>query len=128
MNIVQISFSRKSGITMEVLREKMNKMNKMLVEQYGEGNYEVRSCHLSKELCLAKGFSTEIPDLFAEVFADRYVSEVAAESEETVMESMNSHRVELSEKADKLFIIIEGMLTNVSTELSLFTNDKVVVL
>ena len=42
------------------------------------------------------------------------------------MGNLGRHRQELSEKADKLVIITENDMTNVSLELSLFTDGKVI--
>ena len=72
MKICQVCFSLKTGLTMEDLKTKLITLRTKLTEEFGSDGYEVRSCHLSRELCIEKGFGTEVPDLFDEIFGDKY--------------------------------------------------------
>lgn len=78
--IVQICFTLKTGLTPEIIREKMESLKEKLDHLYGEHGYECRSCHLSRKLCMEKGFTTEVPDIFDAVFGDDYVCELHSET------------------------------------------------
>lgn len=126
--IIQLCFSLKTGLTMETLKTKMETVKTKLDEMYGEHCYEVRSCHLSKSLCLEKGFSTEVPDLFSEIFGNDYICELANESKfEEAMKKINDYRSELSKKATNLIILAGENVTNVALELELFTKNRVMI-
>lgn len=126
--IVQICFSLKNGLTIETLKEKLIELKSQLDDIYQDTGYELRSCHLTKELCVQKGFETSVPDLFAEIFGDIYHCELTEETFDDAMRNLGRHRQELSEKADKLVIIAENDTTNVSLELSLFTDGKIILM
>ena len=127
--IIQICFSLKTGLTMDALRTKMKRLKIQLDVLYGENNYETRSCHLSRQLCLSKGFTTEVPDLFDEIFGDNYVCELNSESDfDTAMSKINDYRIGLSKKADKLVILAGETVTNIALELELFTQYNVMVI
>lgn len=127
--IIQICFSLKTGLTMDELKTKMKNLKTKLDELYGENNYETHSCHLSRQLCLNKGFTTEVPDLFDEIFGDNYVCELHAESDfNTAMSKIDDYRTQLSKKADKLVILAGETVTNVALELELFTQYNVMVI
>lgn len=126
--IIQLCFSLKTGLTMETLKTKMETVKTKLDEMYGVHCYEVRSCHLSKQLCLEKGFSTEVPDLFSEIFGDDYICELANETKfEEAMKKINDYRSELSKKATNLIILAGENVTNVALELELFTKNRVMI-
>ena len=126
--IIQLCFSLKTGLTMETLKTKMETVKTKLDEMYGEHCYEVRSCHLSKQLCLEKGFSTDVPDLFSEIFEDDYICELANETKfEEAMKKINDYRSELSKKATNLIILAGENVTNVALELELFTKNRVMI-
>lgn len=127
-SIIQLCFSLKTGLTMETLKTKMKMVKTKLDEMYGEHCYEVHSCHLSKQLCLEKGFSTEVPDLFFEIFENDYICELANESKfEEAMKKINDYRLELSKKATNLIILANENVTNVAFELELFTKNRVMI-
>lgn len=127
--ITQVCFSLKTGLTMEDLKTKLITLRTKLTEEFGNDGYEVRSCHLSRELCIEKGFGTEVPDLFDEIFGDKYTCELAGEkSFDEAMKNLNDHREQLSISADKLVILSSEALTNVALELQLFTQNQVMVL
>lgn len=127
-SIIQLCFSLKTELTMETLKTKMKMVKTKLDEMYGEHCYEVHSCHLSKQLCLEKGFSTEVPDLFSEIFENDYICELANESKfEEAMKKINDYRLELSKKATNLIILADENVTNVAFELELFTKNKVMI-
>lgn len=124
--VVQICFSLKNGLTIDMLKTKLTDLKSKLNDIYKDTGYEVRSCHLTKALCIQKGFDTAVPDLFDEIFGDKYHCELTEDSFTDAMSNIEQHRRELSENADKLVIISENDMTNVSLELSLFTNGKVI--
>lgn len=127
--IIQICFSLKTGLTIQEIKTKMIELKTKLDNMYGENNYETRSCHLSRQLCLNKGFSTNVPDLFAEIFANNYVCELESETDfDTAISKINEYRMELSKKADKLVILANDTITNVALELELFTHHHVMIL
>lgn len=125
--IVQVCFSLKTGLTIEELKEKMTVLKEKLDEQYGTKAYTVSSCHLSRRLCVEKGFNTDVPDMFNEIFGDNYVCELTEETYAEAMANINKHRTELSKKADKLVILSGETVTNVRLELELFTQNRVLV-
>lgn len=125
--IVQVCFSLKTGLTIEELKEKMTVLKEKLNEQYGTKAYTVSSCHLSRRLCVEKGFNTDVPDMFNEIFGDNYVCELTEETYAEAMANINKHRTELSKKADKLVILSGETVTNVRLELELFTQNRVLV-
>lgn len=126
--IVQICFSLKNGLTVETLKTKLTELKSQLDDVYQDTGYELHSCHLTKNLCIQKGFDTSVPDLFAEIFGDIYRCELTEETFDDAMSNLGRHRRELSEKADKLVIIAENDTTNVSLELSLFTDGKIILI
>lgn len=127
--IIQICFSLKTGLTIDELKIKMKNLKTKLDELYGENNYETRSCHLSRQLCLNKGFTTEVPDLFDEIFGENYVCELHSENDfNTAMSKINDYRTQLSKKADKLVILTGETVTNVALELELFTQNRIMVI
>lgn len=125
--IVQVCFSLKTGLTIEELKEKMTVLKEKLDEQYGAKAYTVSSCHLSRRLCVEKGFNTDVPDMFNEIFGDNYVCELTEKTYDEAMTNINMHRTELSKKADKLVILSGETVTNVRLELELFTQNRVLV-
>lgn len=125
--IIQICFSLKTGLTIEKIKTKLLNVKDTFNTMYGENNFEVHSCHLSKKLCEEKGFSTEVPDLFNEIFGTNYVCELTEETFDEAMANINDHRKELSRKADNL-VMITNDDSNVSLELQLFTQGKVFML
>ena len=129
MKICQVCFSLKTGLTIDEVKNKLYSLRAKLTEEFGEDGYEVRSCHLSHDLCIDAGFSTEIPDTFNMVFGDQYVCELEDEkSFDLAMKNINKYREQLSKKADKLVILAGETVTNVALELQLFTDNKVMVL
>lgn len=126
--IIQICFSLKTGLTLTTVREKLTQLKNILDESYGSDNYECHSCHLSRTLCENKGFSTEVPDMFNDIFGDSYVCELESETDfDKAMAKLLDYRTSLAEKADKL-VIIDKDSTNVSLELELFTQHRVMLL
>lgn len=126
--IVQICFSLKNGLTIEMLKAKLIKLKSQLDDIYQDTGYELHSCHLTKELCVQKGFDTSVPDLFAEIFGDIYHCELTEETFDDAMRNLGRHRQALSERADKLVIIVENDMTNIALALSLFTDGKVILM
>lgn len=95
---------------------------------YGEHGYVAKSCHLSREICKDKGFSPEVHDMFDDVFGDGgYECELTEKTFHEAMKNMRSHREQLAMKADRLVILSETPLTNVSLEIELFTAAKVLI-
>lgn len=127
--IIQICFSLKTGLTIEDIHSRLETLKAKLDETYGEHNYECHSCHLTKELCIEKGFSTEVPDMFEEIFGADYICELSDEKDfATAMSRINDHRAALAGKADKLVIMNSEPVNNVSLELELFTQNRVMVI
>lgn len=127
--IIQICFTLKTGLTPEIIREKMESLKEKLDNLYGEHCYECRSCHLSRQLCMDKGFTTEVPDIFDAVFGDDYVCELHSETNFTdAMTHINDYRTNLAKKADKLVILNNESIGNVALELELFTQNRVMIL
>lgn len=125
--IIQVCFSLKNGLTIDTIREKLTNLKTRLDNEYGDSNYQVRSCHLSKKLCQDKGFTTEVPDLFEEIFGTNYECELTEDTFDEAMANINRHREELSTKADRLAILSETDVTNVTLELEMFTNNRVII-
>lgn len=128
MHLIQVCFTLKTGLSMEELRKKMLNLKLKLDEQYGENQYTVSSCHLSKKLCIDKGFTTDVPDMFEDVFGKNYICALTEDTFDEAMANINSHREALSKKADKLVILAGETVTNVALELELFTQNRVMVL
>lgn len=127
--IIQICFSLKTGLTIEDIHSRLVTLKTKLDETYSEHNYECRSCHLTKELCIEKGFSTKVPDMFEEIFDTDYICELSEEKDfATAMSHINDHRAALANKADKLVIMNSEPVNNVSLELELFTQNRVMVI
>ena len=123
--IIQVCFSLKNGLTIPEIREKLIQTKTRLDEQYYK--YEVHSCHLSREVCIAAGFSTEIPDMFEEIFGEDYVCEITEKTKEAAFANINKHRQALSRKADRLVILSEEQTTNVALEIQLFTHNSIII-
>lgn len=127
--IIQICFTLKTGLTPEIIREKMISLKEKLDNLYGKHCYECRSCHLSRKLCIDKGFTTDIPDIFDAVFGDAYICELHSETKfDEAMTRINTYRQNLAKKADKLVILNNENVNNVALELELFTQNRVIIL
>lgn len=126
--IVQISFSMKTGLKMEELKSKLINLKSKLIEEFGEDGYELRSCHLSRKLCIEHGLDTAVPDMFEEIYGDKYVCELTEDTYASAIADINTHRTILSVKADKLVILSNDSIGNVALELQLFTNNKVAII
>ena len=126
--IIQICFSLKTGMSIQEISDRLVSLKEKLDAIYGRGAYECRSCHLAKHLCIEKGFSTEVPDMLAEVFGNQYVCELESEPTfQSAMANINDHRKQLAVIADKLVILSGETITNVALELSLFTQNRVII-
>lgn len=127
--IIQICFSLKTGLTPAVIQTKMLELKEKLDSIYGKHNYECRSCHLSRTLCLDKGLPTDVPDIFDNVFGNDYVCELHKETDfATAIGNINEYRKQLAAKADKLVILNNENVNNVALELELFTQNRVMIL
>lgn len=126
--IVQICFTLKNGTSLDDVKTKMLEAKHRLDQSYGEDGYLAKSCHLSREICKDKGFSPEVHDMFNEVFGDGgYECELTEKTFDEAMKNMQRHRERLAMKADRLVILSETPLTNVSLEIELFTASKVLI-
>lgn len=124
--IVQISFSLKTGLTTADIREKLQALKTKLDNAYP--NYEVHSCHLSRTICVNSSLTTEIPDLFEEIFGSKYICELTETTLNEALNNMKNHRTDLAKKADRLVLLAKDELTNVALELQLFTDNHVLVI
>ena len=127
--IIQVCFTLKNGLLdNDTLKLKMENLKKRLVSKYGDNGFEVRSCHLSREICIEKDFPTTVPDMFKEIFSDSYICELTETTYDEAMANIMTHRSELSCKADELVIIEADPVSNVALELDLFTQGRVIIL
>lgn len=126
--IIQICFSLKGKLTNDDIREKMQKLKTELDRYYDSDPYLVKSCHLTRTICLDAGFDTAIPDMFDEVFGDQYQSELTETDFKTATANMNKHRKDLSKKADRLVLLTGEEIGNVSLELKFFTDNRIIVI
>lgn len=127
--IIQICFSLKTGLTPEMIEEKLIALRDKLDQKYDKNSYICSSCHLSRALCEEKGFDTAVPDMFERIFGANYVCELDSEPDfATAMQNINEHRTRLAEKADDLVLLSNDQITNVALELELFTRHHVIVL
>lgn len=126
--IIQICFSLKKGLTRDELKSKLTKLKSELDSLYPDTGYELRSCHLSRKLCIEKCYDTSVPDLFEEIFGDNYVCELTEDTFDEAMANIHKHREELSKKAKKLVLLSNEEITNVALELKLFTQNQVLVI
>lgn len=127
--IIQVCFTLKNELLDNgTLKTKMEELKKRLIETYGADNFEVRSCYLTREICIQKDFPTTVPDMFKEIFGDAYVCEITESTYDAAMANITAHRMSLSRKADKFVIIEADPVSNVSLELELFTDGRVVIL
>ncbi len=127
--VIQICLSLKTGLTIQMIEEKLLKLKDTLDRKYGAGNYICSSCHLSKALCEEKGFDTAVPDMFDRIFGLNYVCELDSEPDfATAMANINVHRTKLAQKAEDLVLLSNDQITNVALELELFTQHHVIVL
>lgn len=126
--IVQVCFTLKGNTFIRNIRDKMVEAKHRLDTFYGEGNYLVKSCHLSREICRNEGFAPDIHDMFDEVFGEGgYECELTEKTLADAKKNMQNHREQLSMKADRLVVLSETPLTNVSLEIELFTAAKVMI-
>lgn len=126
--IVQVCFTLKNGGDLSEIRAKMEEAKKRLDAHYGPGNYLVKSCHLSRDICKDKGFAPDVHDMFDDVFGEGgYECQLTEKTFDEAMTNMRGHREKLALSADKLVILSETPLTNVSLEIELFTMSKVLV-
>lgn len=124
--IIQVSFVTGTEEENNIIISKLQKMKNNLDEKYGE-EYIVESCHLPRRIVEAKGFSTQIVDAFEDIFGEKYLNQVTADTFEEAMENMDKYRTELSLKANLLFIISHQKINGVAIELEKFTNNKIQV-
>lgn len=125
--IVQICFTLKNNLTMDTLRTKLQDTKTKLDNAYPNG-YLVKSCHLNRDICEEQGFSTEIPDLFEEIFGKTgYQCELTETTMEAAKKNMQMHREHLSKTADTLVVLSETALTNVALEIQLFTDNHIMI-
>lgn len=124
--IIQVCFSLKN-LENEQIHEKLKTLKKELDRYYDDIPYLVKSCHLTKTVCKNAGFNTDIPDMFAEIFGHDYQSEITETTYAEAMANMNKHREELAKKADRLVLLSNEEIGNVSLELKLFTESRVII-
>lgn len=125
--IIQVSFVTGTEEENNIIISKLQKMKNKLDEEYGE-EYIVESCHLPRRIVEAKGcFSTQIVDAFENIFGEKYLNQVTADTFEEAMENMDKYRTELALKANLLFIISDQKINGVGIELEKFTNNKIQV-
>lgn len=126
--IVQVCFTLKNDQTIENIKERMFEAKHRLDTFYGSGNYLVKSCHLSREICEDAGFAPEVHDMFDSVFGKGgYECELTEKTLAEAKANMQKHREQLALKADRLVVLSETPLTNVSLEIELFTAGKMLV-
>jgi hypothetical protein len=126
--IIQVCFSLKGNPDKGVLRSKLIKLSNALSQEYGEGNYIVKSCHLSEAICIDAGFSTAVPEMFKDIFGDSYSCELTESTLTEAMANMSQHRSNLSKEADKLVVICYTDMSNVALEVLQFTGGSVIIL
>lgn len=126
--IVQICFTLKNSTPLDGIRQKMLEAKTRLDQSYGKNGYVVKSCHLSREICRDKGFAPDVHDMFDDVFGDGgYECELTERTFDEAMKNIRRHRERLAMKADRLVILSETPLTNMSLEIELFTSSRVLV-
>lgn len=122
--IIQISFSFNTSLTRKDIERKLRLVKTASDNKFGKHNYEIHSCHLSRKLCLEKGFSTDVPDVFDKIFGDDYVCELSNEPDFiTAMKNIDDHRRQLNKKADCI-VIFDSNPTNVGLKRNLFTEPS----
>lgn len=126
--IIQVCFSLKGKLTLDLIEDKLKTLKLRMDKLYGEGNYEIHSCHLNKEALIEKGIPTEIPDLFESLFGNKYVCEIKSPHFQDALQEVDQKRTELSKKSNKLVILVGDDIGNVDKELGLFTDDRVIIL
>lgn len=125
--IVQICFTLKNNMTMDILERKLSETKQKLDKKYKNG-YPVKSCHLNRAICQDLGIETTVPDLFETIFgADGYECELTETTMAEAKINMKKHRRQLSRKADTLVVLSETELTNVALEIQLFTENHVMI-
>lgn len=127
--IIQVCFTLKHDQKIEDIRERMLEAKHRLDSFYGPGNYLVKSCHLSREICKDAGFAPDIHDMFDDVFGKGgYECELDETTLAQAKANMQKHRERLALKADRLVVLSDTPLTNVSLEIELFTAGKLLVI
>ena len=124
--IVQICFTLKNNMTMDVLEQKLSETKQKLDKKYKNG-YLAKSCHLNRAICQDLGIETTVPDLFETIFGDDYECELNETTMAEAKINMKKHRRQLSRKADTLVVLSETELTNVALEIQLFTENRVMI-
>lgn len=126
--IIQVCFTLKNGVTMDSIKEKLKEAKRKLDIIYPNG-YLVKSCHLNRDICKEQGFSTEVHDVFDEIFGNGgYECELTEKTLADAKIKMNYHRQKLSMEADKLIVLSETELTNVALEIELFTENRMMII
>ena len=124
--IIQVSFTTGTEEENNIIINKLQQMKNKLDEKYGD-EYIVESCHLPRKIVEEKGISTQIVDAFDNIFGDKYLNQVPANTFEESMKNMDKYRTDLSSKADLLFIISDQKINGVAIELEKFSNNKIQV-
>lgn len=124
--IIQVCFSLKNDLTMDVIRQKLKNLKEKLDAEFPKG-YKVKSCHLNRAICIEQNFSTDIPDMFDDIFGTDYECMVTAVNMQEAKLHMQMYRETLSKQADKLVILSETELTNVALEIELFTKNQIII-
>jgi hypothetical protein len=121
---IQLCFSAKTKGQSEVILEKLKKLKQQLDKEYS-GTYTVHSCHLTKKIVADKGFDPTIVNGFTDIFGDKYICEVTADTFDEAMKEMNNYRRKTALKVDRLIILSDEAVSNIALELELFTNKTV---
>lgn len=125
--IVQVCFTLKGNLSIDVIREKLQALKNTMECQYGT-TYEIHSCHLNRDCCRDCCINTDVPDLFDDIFGNRYVCEITEYTLDDAIKNIKEKRENLSKKADKLVILSETDFSNVALELELFTEHRVMII
>ena len=127
MKNVQISFSLKSGLTIEMVQEKLKKVKEALDFEFGKGSYTVYSGHLSREILKEKGWSEEVPDAFESVFDKNYSCMTSLYNTfNEAMSNMSTIRANMAEECNVIITLVPDRETNATyDEITLFSEGKV---
>lgn len=117
-------FSIKDKEQNKIILTKLRNLKTKLDNKY-KGEYTIHSCHLPKKIVLEKGFDQTISNGFVDIFGDKYCCEVTGETFEQAMKEMNTYRIATAQKVDRLIVISDQPISNISLELEYFTNKKI---
>lgn len=117
---VQICFANNANL--EKVKEQLEILKK-------EDKYKFYCCFLPRHIVEEKGFSTDIDDALESILGDDLVWSLKnCKNFEEAMSCMKDARANTVNAVEKVFVLDSGVASGVAEEISLFTNNKVILM